>query len=86
MEGPTQSLTFLGITLDTHCMEARLPPDKLQGIRSQVAAWLRTKNATKRDILSLVGLLLHATKVVKPGRTFVTLMYAAATKVKNSLS
>ena len=82
MEGPSQSLTFLSITLDTRCMEARLPPDKLQGIRNQVAAWLRKKNATKRDTLSLVGLLQHATKVVEPGRTFVTRMYAAAAKVK----
>ena len=72
MEGLTQSLTFLGITLDTHCMEARLPLDKFQGICNQVAAWLREKNATKRDILSLVGHLQHATKVVKLGRTFVT--------------
>ena len=40
VEGPTYSFTFLGITLGTHCMEAHLPPDKLQGIRNQVAAWL----------------------------------------------
>jgi len=31
---------------------------------------------------SLVGLLQHATKVVKPGRTFVSRMYATAAKVK----
>ena len=72
LEGPTQSLTFLGITLDTHRMEACLPPDKLQHIRNQVATWLTKKNATKRDILSLIWLLQHATKVVKPGRTFVS--------------
>ena len=82
MEEPTQPLTFLCITLDTHHMEARLPPDKLQGIRIQVAAWLRKKNATKKDILSLVGLLQHATKVVKQGRTFVFRIYAIAAEVK----
>ena len=43
LEGPTQSLTFLGITLDTHRMESPLPPDKLQCIRDQVAAWLAKK-------------------------------------------
>ena len=37
LEGPTQSLRFLGITLDTHC----LPPDKLQRIRDQVASLQR---------------------------------------------
>ena len=41
------------------------------------------KKATKHNILSLVGLLQHATKVVKCGRSFVSWMYAAAAaKVK----
>jgi len=36
IEGPTEVLTFLGITLDTHHMEARLPPTKLQGISDEI--------------------------------------------------
>ena len=42
-------------------MEARLPDDKLLRIRTQLAAWLGKKKATKREILSLVGLLQHVT-------------------------
>ena len=82
VEGPSDSLTFLGIALDTKSMEARLPDDKIQCIRTTVSSWLRKKKATKREILSLVGLLQHATKVVKPGRTFVARMYATAAKLK----
>ena len=82
VEGPSESLTFLGILLDTENMEARLPHDKLQRIRSQVATWLGRWKAKKRQILSLVGLLQHATKVVKPGRTFVAQMYKATTKLQ----
>jgi len=67
VEGPTQSLTFLGIVLDTKNMEACLPHEKLQRIWEQVAAWLVKCKATKRQLLSLVGLLQYATKVVKPG-------------------
>ena len=78
VEGPADSLTFLGITLDTKRMEARLPAKKFQRIRKLVASWLQKRTATKREILSLVGLLQHATKVVKPGRTFVARMYATA--------
>jgi len=63
-------------------MEAHLPLDKLQRIRSQVTAWLGRRKAKKRQILSLVGLLQHATKVVKPGWTFVARMYKAAAKLK----
>ena len=82
VEGPSESLPFLGITLDTQSMEARLPADKLKRIVTLVSSWLTRKKATKREILSLVGLLQHATKVVKPGRTFITRMYATAAKVK----
>ena len=82
VEGPSDSLTFLGITLDTQNMQARLPDDKLQRIRLQVGAWLSRKKATKREILSLVGLLQHATKVVTPGRTFLARMYHAAARLK----
>ena len=82
VEGPSHSLTFLGITLDTQEMMARLPADKLQRICSLLATWLWKRKATKRKILSLVGLLQHATKVVKPGRTFVARMYSEAVRLR----
>ena len=83
LEGPSQCLTFLGIVLDTQHMEARLPPDKLSCIRSQLSAWLPQKKATKWEVLSLVGLLQHACKVVRPGRSFMSRMYSTATKLKH---
>jgi len=63
-------------------MEARLPADKLHRIRHQVKVWLSKRKATKRQILSLVGLLQHATKVVRPGRNFLSRMYSSAAKLK----
>ena len=71
VEGPSTSFTFLGITLDTSRMEICLPDEKLLHIRNEMLNWLPKKNATKREILSLVGLLQHASKVVRCGRTFV---------------
>ena len=82
IEGPSTSLTFLGILLDTSCMEARLPDDKLQRIQKEISSWLGRKKATKKEILSLVGLLQHATKVVKCGRTFISRMYWTAARVR----
>ena len=82
LEGPTTTLTFLGIEIDTTRMEIRLPDSKLQRIRQELATWLGKKKATKRHILSLVGLLQHATKVIQCGRSFVSRMYAAAAKLK----
>ena len=46
-----------------------------------IAEWVGKKNATK-EILSLVGQLQHACKVVRYGRTFVARMYCTASKVK----
>ena len=82
VEGPSTTLTFLGITLNTMRMEARLPDDKLSRIRQLTKTWLNKKKATKREILSLVGLLQHATKIIRYGRTFVSRMYSTAARVK----
>ena len=82
LEGPSHSLTFLGIEIDTIHMEARLPQDKLSRISKQLTSWLGKRKATKREILSLVGSLQHASKVVRPGRTFTARMYSTAARVK----
>ena len=79
VEGPTPCL---GIILDTTHMEARLPEEKLIRIVHAIGNWLDKRNATKREILSLVGLLQHAAKVVHPGRIFVRRMYNVAAKVQ----
>ena len=43
---------------------------------------LGKRSATKKEILSFVGLLQHAAKVVRPGRTIVRRMYCTAAKVQ----
>ena len=43
LEGPTTSLTFLGIVLDTSRMEIRLPADKLQHTQKELTHWLDRK-------------------------------------------
>ena len=70
-EGPSTSLVFLGIELDSVTMEMRLPADKLRSLKEVLISWRGKKAGRKRDILSLIGSLAHACKVVKPGRAFV---------------
>ena len=65
-EGPTSCLTFLGIEVDTGCMEMCLLEDKLVRVKHKVAGWLGKKVGRRRELDSLVGLLQHAAKVVKP--------------------
>ena len=82
IEDPTTSLSFLGITIDTSRMEMRLPKDKLARIQEMLSQWLGKKKATKRKILSLLGHLQHASKVVRCGHIFTARMYATAAKLK----
>ena len=83
LEGLSHRLTYLGIILEMEQMQARLPEDKLSRIKHHhLSTWLHRKKATKRQILSLVGLLQHACKVVRPGRMSVARMYSTAAKVK----
>ena len=70
LEGPTTGLTFLGIVLDTSAKQLRLPPDKLEELTGLIRCWLGRHKATKRELLSLIGKLSFAAKVVPAGRLF----------------
>ena len=69
-EGPSTVLQFLGILLDSVRMEARLPEDKVQRLRSDLSHWRTRKSATLQEIQSLIGTLNFACKVIPPGRPF----------------
>ena len=69
--GPTTCITFLGIEIDSAESQLRLPADKLLSLRDELHSWLHRTSCTKRKLLSLIGLLIHAAKVVRPGRSFV---------------
>ena len=77
--GPTTRLVFLGIELDTIAMEARLPAEQLSRLRSSIHTWQGRKSCTKRELLSLIGDLQHASSVVSPGRTFLRRMIQTST-------
>ena len=78
-EGPTCSLTFLGVCLDTEAMELRLPAEKLTRLAALVRQWQGRKKCQKRELLSLIGQLQHACRVVKPGRSFLRRMIDLST-------
>ena len=74
MEGPSVSLTFLGIELDTRRMIRSLPAHKLTELPSLFREWLPRKAWKVKELQSLVVKLQHACKVVRPGRTFLRRM------------
>ena len=82
VEGPLTSLIFLGILLDTEARELRLPEEKLIRLRALIRQWQHKKSCTKRELLSVIGQLHHACKVVRPGRTFLRRMIDLSTRAK----
>lgn len=82
VQGPHTELDFLGIVLDSEKMEVRLPTDKLARLKLMICSWSRKKVCTKREILSLIGHLSHACKVIKPGRPFLRRLIELSTKAK----
>lgn len=83
IEAPTTTITFLGLCIDTQRGELRLPEDKLQRLREEVAAWMGRKACIKRELLSLIGSLHHAAAVVRPGRPFVRRLIDRSKEVRH---
>ena len=81
LEGPATTITFLGITIHTTLQQLWLPPDKLEEMILLIKSWLGKNKATKRDLLSLIGKLSFAAKVVPSGRLFLRRLIELSTTV-----
>ena len=73
-DGPATCLVFLGIEVDSMAGELRLPHDKLQRLQTLLHQWGDRKACTRKELESLIGMLNHACKVVRAGRTFLRRM------------
>lgn len=81
--GPDTRLEFLCITLDSIEMKASLPAEKLQRIRNISKSFCDTDNITKRQLLSLLGHLNFAMRVIPQGRSFISRLLDIASSVPN---
>jgi len=82
-EGPATLISFLGLEVDSEAQEVRLPQEKLSQLLSLLHAWRGRKACRKRELLSLIGLLSHACKAVRPGRAFLRRIINLSTVVKH---
>ena len=70
VEGPTQSLTFLGIEIDTVRDLLVLPEKKLKEFETLVSEVLMCQRISLKKLQSLAGKLNWASSVVRGGRTY----------------
>ena len=81
-EGPSTSVTFLDVTIDTMRWELRLPTAKVERLQRLVRLWCMKKACTRRELESFLGQLSHAASVVRPGRTFLRQLFSLLQGVK----
>ena len=82
LEGPSTTLTFLGLELDSVAQEIRLPQPKRDAILEELHTWSSQRYTTKRKLLSLIGLLNFAARAVPAGRLFIRRLITLSTKAK----
>ena len=81
-EGPSKVIEYLGIFLDSEKMEARLPLEKIIRICDIIDSFRSRNKCTKRELLSLLGHMNFASRVILPGRSFVSHLIALSTTAK----
>jgi len=82
VEGPTTSLTFLGIRLNTITMEASISSEKKLELLHELHWMTHKSSCTKKELLSLIGKLSFCCKVLPAGRIFLHRMIDLSTSVK----
>lgn len=69
-EGPTTSITYLGLEIDSVEMVVRMPMQKVQEIITKIKFIKAQKKVTLKCMQQLIGVLNFATRVIVPGRPF----------------
>ena len=82
LEGPTTRLTFLGILIDSSCMETSLPDDKLEALLTELHSWSSRNKCLKRELLSLIGKLNFACRIIPAGRIFLRRLIDLSTSAR----
>ena len=73
---PSTQVVCLGILINTENGTVSIPPEKLRQISDTVRQWLGKTSCTKRQLQSILGMLLYVHKCVKPARAFLNRMLA----------
>ncbi|CAF1481001.1 unnamed protein product [Didymodactylos carnosus] len=79
--GPETTLEYLGLILDTLLFETRLPQEKVDRMKAMINRVGSHDRVTKRKLLQLLGHFVNATKVILPGRAFMSFLFRLSTTV-----
>ena len=71
---PSTQVTCLGIVVDTVALSLSIPAEKLAVIKNLCSQWTSKQICTKKELQSLLGLLLYVAKCIKYARYFLNRM------------
>ena len=81
-EGPDTVLEFMGIILDSTRMEARLPADRIDRLRTDFEFFRNRKSCTLKELQLLIGTLNFVCKVIPTGRPYLQRIIELTRNVK----
>lgn len=70
VSSPSCKCVYLGVELNTEDMYMRLPDQKIDKLRKELKLWRHRRKATRKQLEVLVGLLSHASRVIKGGKLY----------------
>lgn len=79
--GPAKSIEFLGIKLDSDKFQASLPKEKIDRIILVSSTLIDNPNCSKRELLSLLGHLNFAMRIIPQGRPFISHLLSLASSI-----
>ncbi len=68
--GPTSTITFLGLQIDSEKQIISIPSAKLDTVKEKVERALSARKITLKDLQSLIGSLSFICRAISPGRAF----------------
>ena len=81
--GPSTTIGFAGIELDSVLMQAQLPSEKLVKCQDLICAFLKHWKVILQGVQSLTSLLNFACTVVVPGRPFLPRLIDSTLGIRN---
>ena len=75
-------MIYLGIEINSEAQTIALPQEKIDTLTTILPSWLTCKKCTQKELLSLIGKLAFAGKVIRPGRIFLHSLISTSYSVK----
>ena len=82
-KGPTTTIIFLGLEIDTVLMLVRIPEDKLIKLKESLLLFISKKRIALKELESLTGLMAFCSRVIVSARAFIRRFYDLIASVRN---